>query len=183
MVNGFQRASTLGALNSFSKTSVYCIYYPLQQTREILFEGTGTCVWLKLDVCSMCVRFETQTRTKCLNQAKYFAKANSTFTIFLHWRHDRLTVYQLKTFPCFGIVILRSQSVYHLCRPYLSPSRLFLPWPDSIALNVRIKRARSPSTANCSDSTSHKDDALLDNLSSEDFFHWTKPPKRRLSER
>ena len=27
-----------------------------RQEREILFEATRTCVWLKIDVCSMCVR-------------------------------------------------------------------------------------------------------------------------------
>ena len=40
------------------------IMYTLQskQEREILFEATRTCVWLKLDVCSMRVRFATQQR-------------------------------------------------------------------------------------------------------------------------
>ena len=41
-------------------------------------------------------------------------------------------------------------------------------------LNDRIKSA-FPSTANCSDSTSHEDDVLLDNSSFEDFFHQIKP--------
>ena len=64
---------------------------PSRQEREILFEATRTCVLLELDVSSMCVRFETQQRdaTGLINhQVKYFAKANSAFTIFLHRRHD-----------------------------------------------------------------------------------------------
>ena len=50
---------------------------PSKQEREILFEATRTCVWLKLDVCSMRVRFATQQRdTSGLinHQVKYFAK-------------------------------------------------------------------------------------------------------------
>ena len=35
---------------------------PSKQEREILFEATKTCVWLKLHVCSMCVGFATQHR-------------------------------------------------------------------------------------------------------------------------
>ena len=74
---------------------------PLQVGRgNTLFEETRTCVWLKLDVCSMRVRFATQKRdTSGLinHQVKYFAKAKSAFTIFLHRRHDRFIVYQFKT--------------------------------------------------------------------------------------
>ena len=50
-----------------------------------LFEATRTCVWLKLDVCSIRVRFATQPRDtsgSINHQVKYFAKANSAFTIF-----------------------------------------------------------------------------------------------------
>ena len=50
---------------------------PSRQEREILFEATRTCIWLELDVCSMCVRFATQQRnTSGLinHQFKYFAK-------------------------------------------------------------------------------------------------------------
>ena len=68
---------------------------PSKQEREILFEATRTCVWLKIDVCSMCVRFATQQRdTSGLinHQVKYFAKANSAFTIFLRRRHGRFIV-------------------------------------------------------------------------------------------
>ena len=68
---------------------------PSKQEREILFEATRTCVWLKIDVCSMRVRFATQQRdTSGLinHQVKYFAKANSVFTIFLRRRHGRFIV-------------------------------------------------------------------------------------------
>ena len=47
-----------------------------KQERE-LFEATRTCVWLKLDVCSMRVRFATRQRdTSGLinHRVKYFAK-------------------------------------------------------------------------------------------------------------
>ena len=83
--------------NGFSKVIMYIL--PSRQEREILFEATRTCVWLKLDVCSM-LRFATQQRdTSGLinHQVKYFAKPNSAFAIFLHTRHDRFIVYQFKT--------------------------------------------------------------------------------------
>ena len=61
-----------------------------------LFEATRACrIWLKLDVCSMRVRFATQQRdtSGLINrQVKYFAKANSAFTIFLNRRHGIFTV-------------------------------------------------------------------------------------------
>ena len=60
---------------------------------------------LKLDVCSMCVSFATQQRdTSGLinHQVKYFAKAKSAFTIFLHRRHGRFIVDQLKTASLFS---------------------------------------------------------------------------------
>ena len=70
-----------------------------------MFEATRTCVWLELDVCSMCVRFAKQQRdTSGLinHQVKYFAKVNSAFTvIFLHRRHGRFIVYQFKTVSLF----------------------------------------------------------------------------------
>ena len=78
---------------------------PSKQEREILFEATKTCVWLKLDVCSMCVRFATRQRdtSGLINyQFQYFAKANSAFTIFLHRRHGRFIVYQFKTVSLFS---------------------------------------------------------------------------------
>ena len=46
--------------NGFNKVIMYIL--PSRQEREILFEATRTCVWLKLDVCSTCVRFATQQR-------------------------------------------------------------------------------------------------------------------------
>ena len=82
--------------NGFNKVIMYIL--PSKQEREILFEATRTCVWLKLDVCS--VRFATQQRdTSGLinHQVKYFAKANSAFNIFLQRRHGRFIVYQFKT--------------------------------------------------------------------------------------
>ena len=87
--------------NGFSKLNA--IILPSKQEREILFEATRP--WLKLDVCSMCVRFATQQRdTSGLinHQLKYFAKANSTFTIFLHRRHGRFIVYEFKTVSLFS---------------------------------------------------------------------------------
>ena len=125
--NGFNKIMSTG--NGFNKVIMYILP---SNKREILFEATRTCIWLELDVCSMCVRFATQQRnTSGLinHQVKYFAKANSAFTIFLHRRRDRFIVYQF-LFPCFRIMILRSQSVYHLRRPRLPPSRLLLPRPD-----------------------------------------------------
>ena len=46
--------------NGFNKVIMYIL--PSKQERQILFEATRTCVWLKLDVCSMRVRFATQQR-------------------------------------------------------------------------------------------------------------------------
>ena len=89
--------------NGFYKVIIYIL--PSKQEREILLEATRTCVWLKLDVCSMCVRFATQQRdTSGLinHQVKYFAKANSAFTIFLHRRRGIFIVYQFKTVSMFS---------------------------------------------------------------------------------
>ena len=44
-------ATRTGNGNGFSKV-IMCIL-PSKQEKEILFEATRTCVWLKLDVCSM----------------------------------------------------------------------------------------------------------------------------------
>ena len=66
--------------NGFNTVIMYIL--PSKQEREILFEAarTCTCVWLKLDVCSMPVRFApgfaTQQRdtSRLINhQVKYFA--------------------------------------------------------------------------------------------------------------
>ena len=90
--------------NGFKKVIMYIL--PSRQEREILFEATRTCVWfIELDVCSMCVRFATQQRdTSGLinHQLKYFAKANSAFTIFLHRRYGRFIVYQFKIVSLFS---------------------------------------------------------------------------------
>ena len=50
------------ASNGCNKVIMYIL--PSKQKREILFEATRTCVWLKLDVCSISVRFATQLRPK-----------------------------------------------------------------------------------------------------------------------
>ena len=55
------------------------VYSSLEEEKEILFEATRTCVWLKLDVSSMC-----DPSGLINHQVKYFAKANDAFTIFLH---------------------------------------------------------------------------------------------------
>ena len=100
--NGFNKImSTIG--NGFNKEIMYIL--PSRQERETLLEATRTCVLLKLDGCSMCVRFATQQRdTSGLmnHQVKYFAKANSAFTICLHRGHGRFIVYQFKTVSLFS---------------------------------------------------------------------------------
>ena len=49
--------------NGFNKVIMYILpSRTSMQEREILFEATRTCVWLKLDVCNMRVRFATQQR-------------------------------------------------------------------------------------------------------------------------
>ena len=53
--NGFNKI--MSTSNGFNKVIMYIL--PSRQEREILFEVTRTCVWLELDVCSMCVRFAT----------------------------------------------------------------------------------------------------------------------------
>ena len=50
--NAFNKIMRTG--NGFNKVIMYIL--PSKQEREILFEATRTCVWLKLDVCSTCVR-------------------------------------------------------------------------------------------------------------------------------
>ena len=52
--NGFNKIMKTGnAGNGFNKVNIYIV--PSKQERKILFEATRTCVWLKLDVCGMCV--------------------------------------------------------------------------------------------------------------------------------
>ena len=82
--------------NGFNEVIMYIL--PSKQESEILFEASRTCVWWKLDVCSMRVRFATQqpdTSGLINHQVKYFA--NSAFTIFSQRRHGRFIVYQLRT--------------------------------------------------------------------------------------
>ena len=71
--NGFDKIMRTGS--GFNTVIMYI--FPSKQEREILFEGNRTCVWLKLDVCSMRVGFATQQRdtSGLINQqVKYFAK-------------------------------------------------------------------------------------------------------------
>ena len=99
--NGFNKIMRAGS--GFNKVIIYIL--PSKQEREILFEATRTCVCFKLDVCSMCVRVAPRQRdTSGLinHQVKYFAKANSAFTIFSHRRHGRFIVYQFKTVSLFS---------------------------------------------------------------------------------
>ena len=70
--NGFNKIMRTGS--GFNTVIMYI--FPSKQEREILIEATRTCVWLKLDVCSMRVRLTTQQRdTSGLinHQVKYFA--------------------------------------------------------------------------------------------------------------
>ena len=53
--DGFNKVMRTG--NGFNKLIMYIL--PSKQERETLFEATRTCIWLKLDVCSMYVRFGT----------------------------------------------------------------------------------------------------------------------------
>ena len=57
--NGFNKIMRTAG-NGFNKIIMYIL--PSKQEREILFEATRTCIWLKLDVCSMRLRFATQQR-------------------------------------------------------------------------------------------------------------------------
>ena len=80
--NGFSKIIRTG--NGLNKVIMYIL--PSKQKREILFEATRTCVWLKLDVCSMCLSFATQLRPKfsglIIRQVKYFAKARTALSPF-----------------------------------------------------------------------------------------------------
>ena len=59
---GNRRNKIMRTDNGFNKVIMYIL--PSKQEREIMFEATKTCIWLKLDVCSMCVRFVTQQRDR-----------------------------------------------------------------------------------------------------------------------
>ena len=72
---GFNKIMRTG--NGLKKIIMYIL--PSKQEREILFEATRTCVWLKLDVCSMHLRVRFATRQRDTSglinhRVKYFAK-------------------------------------------------------------------------------------------------------------
>ena len=98
--NGFNKIMSTG--NGFKQVIMDIL--PSRQESKILFEATRTCVWLELDICSMCVRFAKQqcdTSGLMNHEVKCFAKVNSAFAIFLHRRHGRFIVYQFKTVSLF----------------------------------------------------------------------------------
>ena len=67
--NGFNKIMRTG--NGYNKVIIYIL--PLRKKGKCCFKQLEhACVWLKLDVCSICVRFRTQPRPKWLNQVKYF---------------------------------------------------------------------------------------------------------------
>ena len=216
----------------FNKVIMYIL--PSRQESEILFEATRTCVWLELDVCSICVRFANDPLASGLinHQVKYFGKANNAFTILLHRRHGRFIVYQFKTVSLFlnrdSKVTKRISSSLSSSSSITSPSsttrlnsaeRSNRPFPSSLVplfqseskcktflmkmssacsfIFMQIKvifirkvshlhsfwnrgtrelgngllKEPSPSSTNCSDSTSQEDDVSLDNSSFQDIFH------------
>ena len=81
--NGWNKILRTG--NGFNKVIMYIL--PSKQEREILFEATRTCVWLKLDFCSMCVRFATQQRdtSRLINYhvTEMFCQSEQRFHHFL----------------------------------------------------------------------------------------------------
>ena len=120
--------------NGFNKV-IMCIL-PSKQEREILFEATRTCIWLKLDVCSMRVSFATQQHdtSGLINlQVNYFANANSAFTIFLDRRHGRFIVYQFKTVSLFSN--RDSKVTKRTCIPSSSSSSSSVTSPSTTRLN------------------------------------------------
>ena len=98
--NGFKKIMRTG------NGCILCIFFPSSRKGKYCLKPLEpACVWLKLDVCSMCVRFATQQRDTCgliNDQVKYFAKVNSAFTSLLHRRHGRFIVYQFKTVFLFS---------------------------------------------------------------------------------
>ena len=65
--NGFNKMVRTGNLIRFNKVVIFIL--PSKQQKEILFEATTTCAWLKLVVCSICLRFATQQRHKWYNKS------------------------------------------------------------------------------------------------------------------
>ena len=118
-----------------------CIFSPPgRKGKYCLKQLELTCIWLELDVCSMCVRFATQHRdTSGLinHQVKYFAKANNAFTIFLHKRHGRFIVYQFKTVSLF----LNRDSKVTKPVPFSSSSSSSVTTPSSTTRLDRAERS------------------------------------------
>ena len=127
--------------NGFNKVIMYIL--PSRQEREILFEATRTCIWLKLCLQHVSEICNTTVRHKWFNiiiiRLNILPKrtALSPFSYIEGMADLQFTT--LRLLPCFRIEILRSQSIYHLRRPRLPSSHLLLPRPDSIVLNDRIK--------------------------------------------
>ena len=59
--NGFYKIMSTG--DGFNKVIMYIL--PSRQEREILFEATRTCVWLKLCLQHVCEMCDTTARHKC----------------------------------------------------------------------------------------------------------------------
>ena len=62
--NGFNKIMSTG---KFNKVIMHIL--PSRQEREILFEATRICIWLKPDVCSMCEICNTTARHKWFNKS------------------------------------------------------------------------------------------------------------------
>ena len=76
------------------------IFPPPKQKREILFEATRTCIWLKLDVCSMCMRFATQrTVIQVVKLGSIFCQSEWHFHHFLTLKARQ--IYSLPITDCF----------------------------------------------------------------------------------
>ena len=107
---------------NFNEKVVYILHSERKKS-EILHEVTRPCVWLRLEICSVCVTFFKQPRPKWLNQAK-FSKVKGAFAI-LHYYIEPWQFYVL--FHCFPMEILSPQNVHHFLRPHLPLSLLVLP--------------------------------------------------------
>ena len=144
--NGFNKI--MRTSNGFNTVTVIMYILPSKQEREILFGATRTCVWLKLDVCSMRVRFATQQRdTSGLinHQVNYFAKrpALSPFS-YIEGMADYFIVYQFNTVSLFSNIDPKRVTKRIPSSSSSSSSVSFFclfPRPASIALNDLFKRA------------------------------------------
>ena len=128
--NGFNKMSTGNGFNKVIRRGKYCL--------KQLEHAFG---WnLMFAACVWDLQHNSVTQVVLINhKVKYFAKENSTFTIFLHRRHGRFIVYQFKTVSLFS----NQDSKVTKYIPYSSSSSSSVtsPSPDSIALNDRVKRA------------------------------------------